>query len=118
MHCCSGAINWSRLGKPIGLQKYRIQVESDFYKKGQNVFIQASAYDSDFEALKDDTLTITIEPPGNNPSFEVVLKRDKSRPGFYAGSFKPDKVGAYTLMAGEPGSSTGAFARLKVLDDR
>ncbi|MHC4607357.1 MAG: hypothetical protein ACYTAF_10590 [Planctomycetota bacterium] len=107
------AMYWSRHGKLFGAVRYRVDVDKDRYMQNEEVKIYASAYDQNYEPLADEQLVVNVEPPEGERK-PVRLTKDKTREGYYEGTFQPTVLGRYKIWAGEDDETTRAYDRFVV----
>lgn len=107
------AMYWSRQGKLLGAVRYRLDVVKDRYQQNETVQINANAYDQNYNPLKDDTLKVYVEPP-EGKRIEVLLGKDKTREGYYEGTFSPSILGRYKAWVGDEDEATRVYDRFEV----
>lgn len=98
------AIYWTRYGKLLGTKRYRIRLDRHDrrYMIGDDVTFFVTAFDNNFEPLKDKQLEIYVEPPRGVARIPIELTKEKDRDGYYQRLWKPLEVGTYRVWAGDP----------------
>jgi uncharacterized membrane protein len=89
------AIRWLALGRlKGGDRRYRIESSRSSYDIEDRVQLEARVLDEDFRPSEEATQTVGWSGP-DGVEHELVLSREKDRPGIYRGGFETERPGSY-----------------------
>ncbi len=110
----SNGIRWLRGGRLSGSKRYKLRVEKDRYNPGDRVKIFAHVLDRNYRPEDSKTVPAHVLHEKTNREQTLDLRR-KSAPGEYTATFRPKKLGSYTVWIGNyPVSGEGEEARDKI----
>ncbi len=95
----SNCIRWLRGGRLSGSKRYKLRVEKDQYNPGNKVKFFAHVLDRNYRPEDSKTIPAHILHEKTNREQTINLRR-KETPGEYTGTFRPKKLGSYTVWIG------------------